>query len=43
VQEEETRKAKEAKLRNDYVSADEAKARREAIRRESGLPTDSGK
>ncbi|KAI1334694.1 CBP4-domain-containing protein [Xylariaceae sp. FL0016] len=37
VQEEAARKRKEEMLRQDFLNAEEAKARKEALRRESGL------
>ncbi|KAI1398596.1 CBP4-domain-containing protein [Hypoxylon fuscum] len=37
VQEEDARKRREESLRQDFLSAEEAKARREAMRKESGL------
>ncbi|KAI0019060.1 CBP4-domain-containing protein [Xylariomycetidae sp. FL0641] len=43
VQEEEARKRKEQSLRQDFANAEEAKARKEALRRESGLPPDAPK
>lgn len=41
VQEEAARKQKEDALRRDYAVAEEAKARQEAMRKESGLSSDS--
>ncbi|KAH9884027.1 CBP4-domain-containing protein [Xylariomycetidae sp. FL2044] len=41
VQEEALRKRKEDQLKKDFADAEEAKARKEALRRESGLPADS--
>ncbi|KAI1097733.1 CBP4-domain-containing protein [Jackrogersella minutella] len=41
VQEEAARKQKEDMLRQDSLNAEEAKARKEALRRESGLPSNS--
>lgn len=37
VQEEADRKKKEEMLRQDFLGAEEAKARKEALRKESGL------
>ncbi|KAI2634880.1 CBP4-domain-containing protein [Hypomontagnella submonticulosa] len=41
VQEEAARKRKEEMLRKDFLSAEEAKARKEAMRKESGLSSNS--
>ncbi|KAI0011372.1 CBP4-domain-containing protein [Xylariaceae sp. FL0662B] len=41
VQEEAARKKKEEMLRKDAQDAEEAKARQEAMRKESGLPSNS--
>ncbi|KAI0600602.1 CBP4-domain-containing protein [Biscogniauxia sp. FL1348] len=42
VQEDALRKKKEEMLRQDFTNAEEAKARKEAMRRESGLSSSSG-
>ncbi|KAH8661949.1 assembly factor cbp-4 [Xylariales sp. PMI_506] len=42
VQEEAIRKARETKLQQDIKDAEEAKARKEAIRKEAGLSSNSG-
>ncbi|KAI1392585.1 CBP4-domain-containing protein [Hypoxylon trugodes] len=41
VQEEAARKRKEEMLRQDFLNAEEAKARKEALRKESGLSPDA--
>ncbi|KAI0173652.1 CBP4-domain-containing protein [Hypoxylon sp. FL1284] len=42
VEEEANRKKKEEMLRQDFLGAEEAKARKEALRKESGLSPNSG-
>ncbi|KAK3336676.1 hypothetical protein B0T19DRAFT_437411 [Cercophora scortea] len=41
VQAEETKKMKESKLQESLKAAEEVRARREELRRQAGLPTDS--